>query len=217
MIITVRGQHELRLDPEQATLQLSVEAEGDDPGEVTEQILHATRLVVDRLEELRAAGATAVQHWVVDALITSAWHPWGADGRPQPLRHRAQQSLQVVFTDFVALAHEAAGWAAVPGLVIRRVDWSVAEHTRRRHEAQVLGAAVEDAGERAAVMARAAGRKQIEFLELADPGLLRDSGAADDPPAPMMARRASRDGVEPVRLSPEPIVLSARVLARFEA
>ncbi|GAA1394948.1 SIMPL domain-containing protein [Luteococcus peritonei] len=212
MIISVAGEHQIRLAPELATVHLAVEVEGDEAGTVVAEAEDTTRDLLQRLAQLREAGA--VERWTLEALTTTSWQAWGEQGRPGALRHRAQQLAEVVFTDFTALPTETSAWAAREGMVVRGVDWDVTEDTRRRHEAQVLAAAVEQAAERATVMARAAGRRQVDFLEIADPGLLSQPLAEQ---GVMMARMA-KDGEEhTVQLSPAPVLLSARVQARFEA
>ena len=92
-----------------------------------------------------------------------------------------------------------------------------------RRLAEVLTAAVRDAHARALVMAEAAGATMLEFVQLADPGLLGGS----EPPvlAPLGDQmRAMRMGSEApfvselsITLEPDLLELTEQVHARFRA
>lgn len=214
MIITVAGENEVRLSPERGTVRMSVTFEGDDRAEVADRTRSLGNEVLAHLKRREAADRSAVARVVVDAIRTSSWHPYNDKGEPLPLRHRALIPVEVEFSDFVALTDFAQHWGEREGVTIDGVEWALTDATRRAHTDAVLTAAVEDARSRAQVMAQAAGAGDVEFVDLADPGML---GLPERPiPAAAMMRSAKMDagGVE---LAPADIVIRAEVHARFQA
>lgn len=218
MEISVQGTHEETVRPEIARLHARATVEAGD----LQEVLRAATEVVQRLtaefHRLRSDGA--LSDVVVRPISTSSWRPV-ARGKQQPPIYRASASLQADFTDFVALAELAARFGAVEGLELNWVEWRLTDATRLEFESVCLTRAVEQAKQRALVMARAAGESEVVFVQLADPGLLTDNAIRQESfaaPAPMGAMMRSAkltDELAGIDLQPEDLIVSGSVQARF--
>ena len=218
MEISVQGTHEQTVRPEVARLHARAHAEAGGKDEVLRTATDVVQQLSGELNRLKEAGA--VREVVVRPISTSSWRPV-ARGRQQPPIYRADASLQADFTDFAALADLAARFGAVDGLELNGVEWRLTDATRLELEAVCLTRAVEQARERALVMARAAGESSVAFVQLADPGLLTDNPirreAFEAPPAmgAMMRSAKMADELAGIELQPEDLTVSGTVQARF--
>lgn len=216
MEISVQGTHEETVQPEIGRLHAAAKAEGGDRDEV----LRAATAVVQRLDaelkRLRDAGQ--VEQIVVRPITTSSWRPV-ARGRQQAAIYRANAGVRADFTDFAALADLAARLGAVDGLELHWVEWRLTEATRRELDRTCLSRAVEQARDRALAMARAAGESAVAFVQLADPGMLRERPAAEAFSMPaaggMMRSAMASDELAGIEIRPEDLTVSGLVEARF--
>lgn len=217
MEISVAGTHEETVRPELARLHASATAEGASK----EDVLRIATAVVNQLsaELTRLNQSGAVGELVVHPISTSSWRPINR-GKQQPPIYRAQAGVRADFTDFAALADLAARLGAVEGLELNWVEWRLTEETRRRLDGVCLTRAVEQARERALVMAKAAGESQVVFVQLADPGLLgepaiRQEAFAGGAQLAMSRSKLMADEMAGIELRPEDLTVSATVQARF--
>ena len=187
MEISVQGTHEETVRPEIGRLHAVARAEASGKAEVLRTATEVVHLLQSEFKRLQQAGA--VTEIVVRPISTSSWRPV-ARGRQQPAIYRAQASLLADFTDFAALADLAAQFGDTEGLELNWVEWRLTESTRRDLENTCLTRAVEQARDRALVMARAAGAGEVTFVQLADPGLLGER--ARGPRRDVLRRRPSR-------------------------
>lgn len=216
MVITVFGEHTLDLAPERAIVRLGAQHESSDKAAALAAVDSALRAVVDELDELAGRRPSPVARRVVEPARTNSWAETLPDGT-RVLHHNAYAQVQVEFTDFEALSESVAGWGVLEGIQVEGVEWQLTDETRAARQDEVVTAAVRDARQRAAVLARAAGLGEPVLVELADPGLLTSGGGSGLEQGGMMQARAfkaSADGVSP---EPADITVSARVHARFEA
>jgi uncharacterized protein YggE len=216
MEISVQGTHEETVRPEIARLHAGATAEAADLQEVLRTATEVVQSVAAELNRLQQDGA--VREVVVRPISTSSWRPV-ARGRQQPPIYRASAGLQADFTDFAALADLAARFGATEGLELNWVEWRLTDPTRRELEGVCLTRAVEQARERALVMARAAGESEVAFVQLADPGLLSEAPVvrqqAFAAPSGMLRSAKSSDELAGIELQPEDLTVSGTVQARF--
>lgn len=217
MEISVQGTHEETVRPEVARLHAQASAEAGSKDEVLRTATGVVQQLSAELNRLQQAGAVAKV--VVRPISTSSWRPINR-GRQQPPIYRASAGLQADFTDFAALADLAARFGATEGLELNWVEWRLTDATRRDLENVCLTKAVEQARERALVMARAAGQSEVVFVQLADPGLLgeaprREAFASPAPMAGMMRSAKMADELAGIELQPEDLTVSGTVQARF--
>jgi uncharacterized protein YggE len=218
--ITVRGEHELRVAPEEAVAHLSVRAEGPERGAVVERIAALAAPLREDLESRKAAGTLA--EWSSQRVSVWANRPWNNEGKQLALVHHASVEITATFTDFAALSWWISDVAERDGVQVDRVDWRLTPASAKAFEADVAAQAVQVAVDRATAYANAIGLRTVTPIEIADLGLL--THAPDQPaPAPKMLRAmsmASMDagGAGPaVELQPEDIVVTSAVEARFGA
>ena len=72
VVITVRGQHETRIQPEEAVAHLSVRTEGRQRGEVVERMASLAAPLRDDLETRKDAGGVA--DWTSQRVSVAAGH-----------------------------------------------------------------------------------------------------------------------------------------------
>jgi uncharacterized protein YggE len=223
VVITVRGQHETRIQPEEAVAHLSVRAEGRQRGEVVERMASLAAPLRDDLETRKDAGGVA--QWTSQRVSVWANRPWNSEGKQLALVHYASVDFTATFTDFAALSWWVTEVSERDGVQVDGVTWRLTPATAQATEADVAAQAVRVAVERARAYAGAIGLASVEPVEIADLGLLTRAEPAT-PPAPEMGMRAmkasfamdaSGGGAPAVELQPEEIVVSASVEARFRA
>lgn len=217
--ITVRGEHEARVAPEEAVAHLSVRAEGPERGAVVERIAAIAAPLRDDLAGRKDAGG--LSDWSSQRVSIWANRPWNNEGKQLALVHYASVEITATFTDFAALSWWVSDVAERDGVQVDTVTWRLTPATAKSTEAEVAAQAVKVAVDRATAYASAIGLTTLTPLEIADVGLLTDASAAPAP-APKMMRAmamASMDsgGASAVELQPEDIVVTSAVEARFAA
>ncbi len=220
VIITVRGEHEVRVAPEEAIAHISVRTEGPERGGVVERIAQLTAPLRDDLSARKAAGGVA--DWSSQRVSLWASRPWNNEGTQLALVHYASVEITATFTDFAALSWWISEVSERDGVQIDGVTWQLTPDSARLTEAAVAAQAVRVAVERANAYATAIGLTTVTAREIADLGLLGRGESAS--PAPRMlgmtkasfAADAAASGPA-VEFQPDDIVVSAAVEARFSA
>lgn len=210
--IAVTGSHSVSLPPQEATVHLTVGADGAAPEPVT-------RLVAATLEDVRASLESRhhpdrgpVTRYAIDQIRTGSHRPYNRDGVQLPPVHTAAVSATATFTDFDELA-TWVGWAtALDGLGIGYIAWALTDADRLRAEREVRQEAVRDARRRAQDYADALDLGPVQVRSIGDPGL-----SPQPHPKVMMARAmADPAGDAPqFTLRPEDVVIDAQVQATF--
>ncbi|SFS07488.1 hypothetical protein SAMN04487846_2244 [Microbacterium sp. cf046] len=217
--ITVRGEHETRVAPEEAVAHISLRAEGRERGAVVERIAALAAPLRDDLTARRDAGG--LSEWSSQRVSVWANRPWNNEGKQLALVHYASVQFTATFTDFAALSWWISDVAERDGVQVDNVVWQLTPATAKSMEADVAAQAVKVAVDRATAYAGAIGLATLTPLEIADLGLLTHApeGAA---PAPKMMRAMAMSmdagsAGPAVELQPEDIVVTAAVEARFAA
>lgn len=213
VIITVRGEHELRVAPERATVRLSVAFDGPDRADAVERTLAAAEPVRTGLEARRSS--TAVTEWTSQRLSVYADRPWNSDGRRLAPVYRASIDFTGTFADFSELSVWVTELTAQDGVSIGAIDWHLTPETEAEVEREVATRAVGVAVSRARAYAEALGLTTVTPLEIADRGLI--SEGAPVMPKAMMARSAAiaMDSGPSLEFQGEEITVSATVEGRF--
>lgn len=222
VIITVRGEHETHVAPEEAVARLSVRTEGPERGQVVERIAALTSPLRDDLAARKLAGGVA--DWSSQRVSLWANRPWNSEGTQLALVHYASVELTATFTDFAALSWWVSEVSEYDGVQIDGITWRLTPQSERLTEAAVAAQAVRVAVERATAYAAAIDLASVVPLEIADLGLLSRGEASGAAPAQGMLRMAkaafSADaaGAGPaLEFQPDDIVITAAVEARFRA
>ncbi len=221
VVITVRGEHEARVAPEEALAHLSVRTEGPDRGRVVERMASLAAPLREDLETRKESGVVA--EWTSQRVAVWANRPWNDQGKQLALVHYASVDLTATFTDFASLSWWVTDVSEREGVQVDGITWRLTPATAKATEAEVAAQAVKVAVERATAYAGAIGLTSISPLEIADLGLLSRGDAPA--PRPEMVLRAAKasfamdagGGAPAVELQPEDIVVTAAVEARFAA
>lgn len=218
--ITVRGEHEIRVAPEEAVAHLSVRAEGPEREAVVERIAGLAAPLREDLETRKVEGT--LREWSSRRVSVWANRPWNNEGKQLALVHYASLEITATFTDFASLSWWISEVAERDGVQVDTVEWRLTSATTKALEADVAAQAVQVAVERATAYAGAIGLAALTPLEIADLGLL--TGTPDQPsPAPKMLRAMAMGAMDAggagpaVELQPEDITVTAAVEARFRA
>ena len=220
VVITVRGEHEVRIVPERAIAHLTIRAEGPERGAVVERMAALTEPVRDDLAARRSAGT--VVEWTSQRVSVWSERPWNNEGKRLAPVHYATVDYSVTFTDFAVLSWWAGEVAEREGVQLGWIEWKLTPDTRAKIERDVATEAVGVAVARASAYAGALGLGDVTAVELADVGLLTHHDRPEVAPAGrMLVAKASfaadAGGAPAVQLQPEDIVVSAAVEARFAA
>lgn len=214
VVITVRGEHEVRIAPERAIVTLSVALDGPD----REAVVGRTLALADPVREgiLAREGSGAVEVWSSRRLAVRSERPWAGDGTRLALVHHASVDFSATFSDFSELSAWVAEISAWEGVSVNGTTWILTPPTRARVEQEVAAEAVRTAVARAGAYAAALGLSTVEPIEIADAGLITDSGTGDAAPRAMRAFAAPpvSAGLE---LQGDDITVAATVEARFVA
>lgn len=217
VIITVRGENEVRIAPERAVAHVTASIDGPDRARVVEQVAALASPLRAELDAQKAGGA--VREWASQRMSVWSDRPWNNEGRQLDLVHHASIELTATFTDFAALSEWLTAVAERDGLQVGAVDWLLSPETRARAERDVATAAVAVAVERATAYAGALALGSVTPLEIADLGLL--TGGQEAAPSPRMYAKAAMamdaGGSGAVDFQPDDLVVSAAVEARFVA
>lgn len=216
--ITVRGEHEVRIAPEEAVANLSVRIEGPERADVIERMAAVASPLRDDLSARKDAGG--ISEWSSQRMSVWASRPWNNEGRQLALVHYASLEVTATFTDFTALSDWIGDVAEREGVQVDGVHWRLTPQTAKAAEAEAATHAVKVAVDRATAYAGALGLAALTPLEIADLGLLtRAPEPAAPPPRMLRAMSASplNDSAPAVDFQPEDIVVTAAVEARFSA
>ena len=217
VIITVRGEHETRVAPEEAVAHLSVRAESSERGAVVEKMSALTAPLRDDLAARKLAGGVA--DWSSQRVSIWANRPWNNEGKQLALVHYGSVEVTATFTDIAALSWWISEVSERDGVQIDGVTWRLTPDSARLTEAAVAAQAVRAAVERANAYAAALGLTTVTALEIADLGLLTH-GTPEGTASPKMMRAMAMDSVgggPALDFQPEDIVIRAGVEARFSA
>lgn len=212
VIITVRGEHETRIAPEEGVVHLSVRCDGPERGPVVERIAAIAAPLREELAARQASGE--VSEWSSQRASVWAERPWNNEGIQLPLVHHASVDVVATFTDFAALSWWVSAVAEREGVQVGGVTWQLTSATRRTVEAEVAARAVLTAVSRATAYANAIGHASVAPLEIADVGLL---GRPEADPGPRMMRAMATDASPSLDFQPPDITVTAGVEARFAA
>ena len=218
--ITVRGEHEVRVAPEEAVAHVSVRTEGRERGEVVERMSELAAPLREELDSRKTSGA--VSQWSSQRVAVWANRPWNAEGKQLALVHYASVEFAATFTDFAALSWWVTDIAEREGVQVDGIAWQLTPATAKAAEADVAAQAVTVAVERATAYAKAIGLSSVSPVEIADLGLLTQRDSAQPAPEMMLRAKASfamdaGGGAPELELQPDDIVVSAAVEARFTA
>ena len=212
VIITVRGEHETRIAPEEGVVHLSVRCDGPERAPVVERIAVIAAPLRDELAARQASGE--VSEWSSQHANVWSERPWNNEGIQLPLVHHASVDVVATFTEFAALSFWISAVAEREGVQLGGVTWQLTSATRREVEAEVAAHAVQTAVSRATAYANAIGHASVTPLEIADIGLL---GRPEADPGPRMMRAMASDASPTLDLQPQDIRVTAGVEARFAA
>lgn len=220
VVITVRGEHETRIAPEEAVVRLSVRVEGPERGKVVERMSSLAAPLRDDLETRKDSGV--VSEWSSQRVSVWANRPWNSEGKQLALVQYASVEITATFADFASLSWWVSDVAEREGIQVDGVEWRLTPATAKATEAEVAAQAVKVAVERATAYAGAVGLASVTPLEIADVGLLDHRESSNDGPQVLRMAKASfamdaGAGAPAVQLEPEDIVVTAAVEARFVA
>lgn len=214
--ITVRGEQETRVAPEEAVVRLSVVHEGGEREKVVSRALALAEPIREGLTTREAAGSVA--EWSSARLAVRAERPWNSDGKRLAVVYTAVVDFTATFVDFSELSLWAAEVAVAEGVSLEWTEWRLTPETRARVEREVAAEAVGAAVARAAAYGEALGRHVIDAAEIADVGLISsaDPRAKDDGLRAVAFAAPMADSAT-MAFQPEDIVVSATVEGRFIA
>ncbi len=210
--ITVRGTAEEIYPAERAIVDVAVAIEGEDRAAVAAEAGTLLAPLTEQLGQLH--DRQVVTSWSAGQVRVFSHRPTDHEGRRLAVVHVARVEITAEFADFERLSGFVDFWSGREGVEIVGLRWDVAAKNRRVYEAEVRRAAVDDAVQKAQGYANAVRRGRVVPVEFADPGML---SSQPDAPTPMYAR-VSADmggGGSGIAVTPEPIVVSAAVDARF--
>lgn len=211
--INVRGSHSVALPPEQARVYLTVAADGAAPEPVVQLVATTLADVRASLESRYDPERGPVTRYAIEQVRKGSHRPYNQEGRQLPLVHSAAVSVTATFIDFDDLATWVDWAAAVDGLGIGYIDWSLTDANKLKVEREIRQEAVRDAKRRAQDYADALDLGAVKVRTISDPGL----GGGVPQPKVMMARAmaAPMDGPPEVALRPDDVAIDAQVEATF--
>ena len=214
VIITVRGEHELRVAPERATVQLTVALDGADREEVVTRALAVAEPVRSSIVEREQGGS--VEQWTSQRLSVYAERPWSSEGKRLAPIYRASIDFTATFSDISEMSIWVTDISVADGVSIGDVDWHLSSETEREVEREVATQAVAVAVGRARAYAEALGLSDVRPLEIADRGLISTEPPMFTPVA-AAARGMAMDSAAGMEFQGEQITVSATVEGRFAA
>ena len=219
VMVSVRGEHEQRVPPQEGTARLTLSVEASTRGAAVERIAELATPVRDDLA--RRQTEEGLREWSSQRVSVWAERPWNNEGKRLPLVHHASVEIRATFTDFAALSWWLSDVAERDGVQVDAVEWALTPDALRATEGAVAATAVRVAVERATAYAEALGLASVTALEVADVGLLSRDRPEPVPGPPMMrammASGPNGGGSPAMDLQPQDIVVTAAVEARFLA
>lgn len=221
-IITVQGEYSAWYPAERATVRAGIHVDGPKRDAVFARATGAAEAVRTLIEQSYDKEAGPITWWTSDSVRVWSERPWNNDGKQLPLVFHSAIDFSAKFKDFEALSRWVESVAAIDGVTVGSIEWSLTDGTRTSATSEVRSRAVRDAVTKATVFAQSIGLKSVKAIALADPGMLGDpSGGAQ--PSPVFAKGAMRaqafDGgsAPQLALKPEEIAVASTVDARFVA
>jgi uncharacterized protein YggE len=203
-IVTVRGEAQLEVPPDRATLSVSVQAGGDTAEQVRAHLAESSVSISEWLAGFAEA--------VVES-STTGLHVAPTFNRRTPSKitgYSGTFSTQIVVSDFEALSPLVLALTELSGIQVDGPWWSLSHDHPSRREARI--AAITDARVRAADYAAAFNAEVGALVEVSDldPGF---GGGIQ----PQMARRMSKSLEESeFDFAPTGQTVSGQVTVRFE-
>ena len=215
--VTVRGEHEVRIAPERATIRVTVRAEGAERTAVVEHVMRLAETLRDSVTQRADAGS--IVEWTSKRMSVRAERPWNNEGKRLAPVYYASIDFTATFVEASELSIWVSDISPWDGVEVGWVDWHLTPETRSRTEREVAAQAVGVAVTRAETYAGALGMATVTPLEIADVGLI--SNGQPTPGVPMLKARGgvafAADSAPAMEYEPEEIVISATVEARFLA
>lgn len=215
--ITVRGDFEAAHPPERATVRLGVGAEGATKDAVYASTVQTANGLSAQLEPLCDAERGPVTWWAGDQVRTWSHRPWNQDGRQLPQVHHAGVDFTVRFSDFDALSRWLTTVSTMQGVSVAGIDWTLTEPRKAQLTDQVRAAAVHDARDKAQSYASSLGLGTVRVAAIADVGMLGGPMPFEPFGREVTMRGAAPESAEELNLTPQDVLLSAAVDARFVA
>ena len=128
VVITVRGEHEVRAAPEEGVVRISVRAEGHERGPVVERIASLADPIRSDLAARKEQGT--LRDWSSQRVAVWANRPWNSEGKQLSLVHYASVEFIATFTDFAAMSWWVADLAERDGIQIDDVTWQLTPRDR---------------------------------------------------------------------------------------
>jgi uncharacterized protein len=213
-VISVRGEALMEVDPEIASVTVTVQARDRDRRTVLDRLVARNKEVLgllrgygEAIEKLESGLVTAYPEAKLKSAAERAKH------------YAGQARVQVTVRDFTVLGELLAKLADLELVSVAGPWWSLRPDSPVRRQARI--AAARDATRRAAEYAEAFGGRLGELIEAADVGLLTSQATPHRAPASRGMMAAARMGGEPVDVTPtldlEPVrqSVTAQVDARF--
>ncbi|EAW10307.1 SIMPL domain-containing protein [Aspergillus clavatus NRRL 1] len=224
--ITVSGSSTAYHQPERAVLSFLIKHSAESEETVLENSNITTTLITGTLKDLSREqnyGSEIEPASVTMFSVGSIRIWWDMAGDPRRLAkakqstnqqvYHAQVKFEVCFKDFKALNNMLSSFSIDPSVEILRVEWRLAEETRRVMGSKVRRLAMEDAIRKADDYASAIGRKVTAF-DIADPECPDDRAYVAA--ARMMSRGDGHDRLV-LDLQPKTIEFNAAVKAVFKS
>ncbi len=208
--ITVRGEHEERIAPEEAVAQIVVRAESADRRRSIELLSARSSPIGADLTARQAQGS--VVGWSSDRIFVWAEERRSPEERHRTTVHHASIGFAAVFREPQALSVWLGDVAERDGVDVTATHWRLTPQTAQRVHADVSARAVQVAVARATAYAAAIGYSKVVPVEIADAGLL---ASAETAPPIVRAATSGGDPVGAVELRPERLTITAAVDARF--
>lgn len=201
MEITVSGSSEASVPPQLATVTVQIEAEHRNPRAAFESVQDRTNRLLGELDEQQS---TAIESVHTDGVSTFAIR---GDRRPE---HLATCRIHISFNDPTALAEHTARWSA-EGMQVSAPRWDLTPEQRADTRAQCLRAALDDAQQRARVIADHLGGSEPVVTRVTD--TFDDAAPYQTRMMPLGARAAES---EPVVARPDDVTVRATVTVVYE-
>jgi uncharacterized protein YggE len=216
--ITVQGSFSQRYPAELATVSLAVHHESAERSAAFSAAVASADAVHNSINRQVDVAAPAIVRWSSDSVQVWSERPWTAEGTPAAPVFHARVTVRATFGDLSAIASWIEEVAAVDGVVVESLEWSLEPHTLAEATNDVRARAVHDAVAKATVYARALGLATVRAVALADPGMLGDQGRGSETVSAKFSRTAMAvDGSPGLSLTPEPVEIAATIDGRFIA
>lgn len=220
VIITVSGSAEEFHPPLRATVTVLIGFEGPAKDAVRQRTAELANGFAADLKNLHEPQSGPVTWYSQAAISTWTEKPWNNEGKQLPPVFHARITFQVKFADFAVLAGWADHWAAVDGLSLAGVEWTLTEARQREAVDRVRAQAVRAARDKAQAYADSLDLGPVAPVELADAGMLGDNrrytpSSPAMPTAGFSARAAKAESSSPAAIVAQDVLVSASVDARF--